>query len=914
MKPRQRENSTTRILFKKVLVSACLGGFFLIASFAGLAAQQQQTPVFRSSVELTSVDAGVVDNDGKPVLNLGPDDFTVQIDGRPRRVVSAEWVSLITPARPEAPPPPPGYSTNESSTGGRLILIVIDQPNIRFGGAVGLRNAVNRFIDHLQPSDRLAAVAIGPGSSTPFTADRERVKLAIARMPGSKLERPTAFDFNIAISEAMDMYRGDALMRERVLRRECGEPATDGSFSEEQAICRDRAESTANAVAASGAADSDETISALRALLIGLKSIDLPKTIVLVTEGFVLSDQQPSMIEVGNLALAARTSIYALKLDDQSFDITRSTAPTAPFGDRLARSEGIELLTSAARGSLFTVSVSADAAFARIESELSGYYLLAVESGPTDKDGKSHPIQVKVNRPGVSVRSRRQLIASAGASRARTLRESVLAAISSPLTMSGSPLQVASFSLQGPDPTKIQLLIHAAVGSGYTTSKVVSFGYVITDRDGHIVESLAGDARLPPVMNGVPSSLQYNLGSSLPPGDYTLKLGVAEGDKVGTIEHPIHAALVEASPVKLSELMVGGPIAIRDLQQPTIGHTVAFGGVQGYIEAYGDASGSLKATYEVATDADAAPLLTDEVAGRTAGRNRMIFSHVMPVRQLPPGKYVLRARVASESGPLKTIEREFEVAPPPVLMASATNGGGLGFASEIFLPVQDELFDRPFSSDEISRSDTVRAFRARVAPEVQLAFDTGVSALKAGDYSKAETSLKGAAQGDADSAAVLAYLAATFAASGHDLEAASAWQTALIDGADFPQIYQWLGDALMRTHDLGQARMILEEATAKWPADVRFAKPLALLYATFGLGREAVRTLARHIAAHQDDNEALSLGVEWIYHLHLLGNVAENNTDDVKLARSYASRYERTKSPRVALVKQWMDFLEGRRR
>src|SRR5258706_6905549 len=145
MKPRQHENSTTQILFKKVFVSGCLGGSFLIASFAGLAAQQQQTPVFRSSVELTSVDAGVVDNDGKPVLNLGPDDFTVQIDGRPRRVVSAEWVSLITPAHPEAPPPPPGYSTNESSTGGRLILIVIDQPNIRFGGAVGLRNAVNRF-------------------------------------------------------------------------------------------------------------------------------------------------------------------------------------------------------------------------------------------------------------------------------------------------------------------------------------------------------------------------------------------------------------------------------------------------------------------------------------------------------------------------------------------------------------------------------------------------------------------------------------------------------------------------------------------------------------------------------------------------------------------------------------------------
>ena len=61
-------------------------------------------------------------------------------------------------------------------------------------------------------------------------------------------------------------------------------------------------------------------------------------------------------------------------------------------------------------------------------------------------------------------------------------------------------------------------------------------------------------------MNGVPSALQYNVGASIPPGDYTLKLAVVEGDRVGTIEHEIHAALVDAPPVKLSELMVGGPI------------------------------------------------------------------------------------------------------------------------------------------------------------------------------------------------------------------------------------------------------------------------------------------------------------------------------------------------------------------
>ena len=47
-----------------------------------------------------------------------------------------------------------GTPRTRTSRGGRLILLVIDQPNIRFGGAVGLRRAVNGFIDRLQPSDR----------------------------------------------------------------------------------------------------------------------------------------------------------------------------------------------------------------------------------------------------------------------------------------------------------------------------------------------------------------------------------------------------------------------------------------------------------------------------------------------------------------------------------------------------------------------------------------------------------------------------------------------------------------------------------------------------------------------------------------------------------------------------------------
>jgi len=880
------------------------------------AAQDQQTPVFRSSVEVTTIDVGIVDRDGKPISDLKPPDFTVQIDGEQRRVLTAQWISLVTPPKPEGPPPPPGYSTNEGLTGGRLILIVIDQPNIRFGGAIALRRAVNGFIDRLQPSDRIAAVGIGPGgNSTPFTADKERVKQAIARMPGAQVVPPT-FDLNIAVSEAMAIYNHDLFTAERVLRRECGQPAPDGSFTIEQEMCRIRAETTALSMAQSGLIDSDITINQLRDLLRALKSIDVPKTMVIFTEGFLAQDRQTSMVELGDLAIQSKTSIYALKLDDDLFDASRGSIPTSPLGDRLARAEGIEIVVGASRGSLFHIGVGAEGPLARIESELAGYYLLGLETSSIDRDGKRHSVKVAVNRSGASVRSRNQLVMPRDSDTKIGPRAAALAALSSPLVVSGLPLQVATFSLRGPDASKVQLLIHANIGSDYASSRIVSFGYVITDAENRIIESQAGDARVPPIMTGVPSALQYKMGAEVPPGDYLLKLSIVEGDRVGTIEHPIHASLIDVPPVHLSELMVGGPIpSTRPPEQPTVGHKVAFGAVHGYMEAYGAGSNDLKVKYEIAPDRESPAVLAAEVPARAAGTDRTIFSNIIPVRQLPPGKYVLRAMVESDAGPVTTVSRDFEVAPPPVLMTttSSTSPGSLA-ASEVYLPVVDSQFVRAFKREEATKPEVLRVFRERIAPELRGTFDNGVSSFSSGDYLKAEITLKSLADGDGDSTSILTYLAATFAASGHDLEAASAWQTALIDGSDFAEIYGWLGDALLRIHDLGQARAILEEAAQKWPSDERFMKPLALMYATFGQGQQAVRALERHLAAHPDDIEATYMCLEWLYHLNLAGTPAQSKAEDVKIARGYAARYEKARGPQLPLVKQWMDYLEGRRR
>ncbi|HKB13593.1 MAG TPA: tetratricopeptide repeat protein, partial [Vicinamibacterales bacterium] len=554
--------------------------------------------------------------------------------------------------------------------------------------------------------------------------------------------------------------------------------------------------------------------------------------------------------------------------------------------------------------------------FQRIESELAGYYLLGVESAAKDKDGRSHTIRVDVSRRGALVRSRRQLLNTAAELRTaraqRAPRTAVAAALASPLLASALPLRVASFALQGPERDRVQLLIHADVGTDYPVSKVVSVGYLIIDKDGRIVDNRAADMRLLPVMNGVPSALQYTAGANLPPGDYTLKLAAVEGDRIGTVEHTIHAALpAAAAGLSLSELMVGGPIEVGELLTPTIGYQVTFGAVHGYVETYGPKTDDVTMEYEIATAPDAPALVNVDVPPRPAGDARTIFSRVIPIHQVPPGKYILRAVLSVAGRDVKTLTRGFEIAAPKVLMTSADGLGDAGSGTDLYLPVDDKVMKPVFQADAAVEEDTIAPFRPRLGDSVRKPFEEGVTLLAAGDYAKAEQAFKKAIEPESDATAPLAFLAASFAAAGHDREAASAWQTALVDGTDFAQIYDWLGAALLRNHDFGEARAIYEEAVGKWPADPRFTKPLAMLYGTFGRGREAVRTLERYLDERQDDREAYYYAVQWFYTVRVGGAIVHSPADDLKRAREYADAYARANGPQLALVRQWVDYLQN---
>jgi len=104
------------------------------------------TPIFRAGVDLVTVDASVLDDEGRPIEGLSARDFELRVDGKPRPVASVQFVAISreVPSAEDAPRPA-HYSTNEHAASGRLILFAVDQDHIRPAeGRAALRAAAER--------------------------------------------------------------------------------------------------------------------------------------------------------------------------------------------------------------------------------------------------------------------------------------------------------------------------------------------------------------------------------------------------------------------------------------------------------------------------------------------------------------------------------------------------------------------------------------------------------------------------------------------------------------------------------------------------------------------------------------------------------------------------------------------------
>jgi VWFA-related protein len=180
----------------------------LVLLFVPLLAQQQQPPVFRTGVNVVTLDVTAVDKDGKPIKGLKADDFVVTLEGQTRAVQTVDFIefgsgSAVAAGSGTAPSKPNASSRRER----RVVVMLFDDLSIKPGASKGLMVAAERTLAQFGPDDLIGvAVTSGLVKSVNPTTDRVAVSAAIRKLVGRAEANPTAPAF-LTAGEASEIDR-----------------------------------------------------------------------------------------------------------------------------------------------------------------------------------------------------------------------------------------------------------------------------------------------------------------------------------------------------------------------------------------------------------------------------------------------------------------------------------------------------------------------------------------------------------------------------------------------------------------------------------------------------------------------------------------------------------------------------------
>ncbi len=619
-------------------------------------------PSFSASVDIVSVDVNVVDRNGKPVQDLGRDDFTLTVDGRVRKIQSAQFISLTAGAGVAATAGPvPEYSTNVAPSG-RLVGVVVDRGSIAPVRARDVLAAAARFVRNLNPADRVALFTIPTGPFIDFTTDHRSVETALGQIDGQgDFQRST----RIGISESLAFEKGNSITIEDVYSRECGGVGARGGGGSDVMICRKMIAEDANIVAAYAHDRARNTINGLRNILDRLGSSDTPKTLLLVSEGLVIDGERRIVEGFARAAATAHVTLYVLEPTSSEADASQSRLPVTQARDRAAQEEGLQFVSGVGGGDLFRVVADPDFAFARIASELSGYYLLGFEPEPGDRDGKSHAISVKVRRDNVSVRSRREFGVNLG--RSKNDKDTITDLLRTPILDTSIPLTLTTYVFQDPGSLRVRLLVAMDVDRAVDPTGRLSVGMVVLDEKGAVGASLFQ----PTVPASVsPLGVQRYLATLLmDPGPYTLRVAVTdEAGRRGSIERSVRAYMRRLGPFRVTDLLLGdrGQDSGASGILPTVTGDTSAEALHAYFELFSDTPESFvraSVSIEVAATIEAPALKTVPAimqAPDTDDHSRAAAAAI-PIAQLPAGNYVARAVISVDGRKVGEIIRAFRV-------------------------------------------------------------------------------------------------------------------------------------------------------------------------------------------------------------------------------------------------------------
>ncbi|HEX9188662.1 MAG TPA: VWA domain-containing protein, partial [Vicinamibacteria bacterium] len=312
-----------------------LATLLLAAAPSAQAPPPREAPRFAAEATLVTVDAVVLDADGRPVRGLVAGDFAVLEDGLAQAVTSFEAIDVaVAPAEDE--PERPVVSTNmaPAQEAGRTFAVVWDGVHISPQGEARAKEAVARFLGHgVREGDSVCLVSTA--GTTWWTARGVRGRDTLLRLlDGLRGERVSALPPNAFISdfEAVRIVEyGDAVLAGAVWRRLIQAGVTfdpdevtvalvgvpragdqQAPSTRERAWLRHHAEveGLAGQLYAVVQNRRRAALGTLERVIDSLTTRGGRKSVLLVSEGFVADGNTPRFREVIDAARRANAAVY----------------------------------------------------------------------------------------------------------------------------------------------------------------------------------------------------------------------------------------------------------------------------------------------------------------------------------------------------------------------------------------------------------------------------------------------------------------------------------------------------------------------------------------------------------------------------------------------------------------------------
>lgn len=541
---------------------------------------QAPQPVFRSRREVITVDAIVRDKGGAIARGLTAADFEIREDGRPQEVlnfsfeeirdnapakietadllagVEARLQEQTRPAASAAAPPAPAAATltSESMAGRRLITLLFDVSSMQPDDVQRAVDSAQKYVsEKMSAADLVAVVTVSSTLSvlTDFTADRGKVAAALT---------------------TLGYAEGTAT----------APPDASTAATDEAAAAADDATAEASDL---DLFNNDIRLRALKTIADTLAPIEQKKSIIYFSAGMQRSgqDNQVELRAAINAAVRGNVSFYPID--------TRGLQAVVPGGDaRQASGRGNSMfsgrgvaqqydtlaasqdtLTSLAAdtgGRAFTDTNDFGEAFARVQSDMSAYYLLAYSSTNPSRDGRYRRIQVRVKRDGYRVEARsgyyaeRDFVHTSRGDRETQLQDQLFSAVSAtdlPVMVTAGWFRMSADKYYVP----VALAVPGYAVPVANESDKVSLDVLGMVRDeqgrplGRFKETLQLPAGTGKTLAG--KQVLYQSGVTLPPGRFSVKAVVRENSTglMGTYESAIVVPELKKETMKLSSIVIG---------------------------------------------------------------------------------------------------------------------------------------------------------------------------------------------------------------------------------------------------------------------------------------------------------------------------------------------------------------------